>query len=78
MQAELEQMARGRGRPHTNAIQQAGLLAFERFDWERGVDAAVCAARALALGHRLSEGDSNYALSPLRHIVEIPEYADLV
>ncbi len=77
MQAELHHMASSGGPPRTNAIQQAGLLAFERFDWERGVDAAIRTARAVTLGHRLSERNSDYALSPLRHIVRIPHYVDL-
>jgi hypothetical protein len=29
---------------------------------------------ALALGHRLSENDSNYALAPVSHIIQIPKY----
>jgi hypothetical protein len=77
MQAEIEQLAKGAGPISTAAIQQAGVLAFERLDWKRAVDAAIRGARAIVLGHRLSEHDSDFALSPLRHIVRIPDFLDL-
>jgi len=77
VQAELSDVALGRGVPNADALREAGTLRFERFDWETAVSAAVRAARALVLGRRISEDDSNYALSPLRHIISIPDYEDL-
>jgi hypothetical protein len=77
LDAELAGMAKGEGPPRSAASLNAGRLSVQRIDWEQAVNTAVRAARALAVGHRISEEEFDFALGPFRHVIDLPAYEQL-